>query len=69
VRLVLVLAGGEVQVTVSDLGTGHPERVNDVDERRGTHGLDIVNALARRWGSAADPATTVWCSLPLGVES
>jgi anti-sigma regulatory factor (Ser/Thr protein kinase) len=62
----LLLRGSVLTATVRDAGTAAPRPDSSPEDLlaiRG-RGLQLVNALSVRWGSAADEfGTTVWCEL------
>ena len=61
------IVGDVLRVEVVDEGTGQADRVRaqaPSDEATGGRGLQIVEALSRRWG-AYEGTTTVWADVPI----
>jgi anti-sigma regulatory factor (Ser/Thr protein kinase) len=64
VRVSAALAGGSLRIEVEDAGTGAgPVRRSANGNRGGGFGLNIVDALAARWGVERDGGTLVWVEL------
>jgi anti-sigma regulatory factor (Ser/Thr protein kinase) len=64
VRVSAALADGVLRIEVEDGGTGGgPVRRSANRSRGGGFGLNIVDALAARWGVERDGGTLVWVEL------
>jgi anti-sigma regulatory factor (Ser/Thr protein kinase) len=70
VRVSAQLAEGVLRLEVEDAGTAGTvaQRVPS-DDRRGGYGLNIVDALAARWGVVRDGGTLVWAELATAHET
>jgi anti-sigma regulatory factor (Ser/Thr protein kinase) len=70
VRVSAQLAEGVLRLEVEDAGTaGTVAQRDPSDDRRGGYGLNIVDALAARWGVVRDGGTLVWAELATARET
>jgi anti-sigma regulatory factor (Ser/Thr protein kinase) len=63
VRISAELGAGVLRLEVEDAGTVGVVARRSPDGERGGYGLNIVNALATRWGVQRNGATLLWAEL------